>query len=54
MLVVRRDDEDVHTLNLPDDRPVTIRPNFDGSVGVTIGHDNDRQALLAHLCALMG
>jgi hypothetical protein len=52
VLLVRRDD-DVRTLKLPDDLPVSVRPNTDGSVGMTIGHD-DGEALLADLRALMG
>ena len=53
VLVVRRDD-DVRTLKLPDDLPVSIKPNTDGSVGMTIGHEGDSEGLLADLRALMG
>lgn len=54
VLVVRRDD-DVRTLKLPDNLPVSVRENTDESVGLTVGHDDDDgQALLADLRALMG
>ena len=53
VLVVWRDD-DVRTLKLPDDLPVSVRPNTDGSVALTVGHDDHGEALLADLRALMG
>jgi len=53
VIVLRRDD-DVRTLKLPEDLPVSVREYTDGSVGVTIGHDDDGEALLADLRALMG
>ena len=53
VLVLRRDDH-VRTLKAPDDLPVSVRPNTDGSVGITVGHDDDGEALLADLRALMG
>ena len=54
VLVVRHDDEDVHSLKLPEDLPVSARPNTDGSVAITVGYDDDGEALLADLRTLMG
>jgi hypothetical protein len=53
VLVVRRDD-DVRTLKLPEDLPVSVRENTDGSVGLTVGHHDHGEALLVDLRALMG
>lgn len=53
VLVVRRDD-DVRTLKLPDDLPVSVRENTDGSAGIIVGHDDHGEALLADLRALRG
>jgi hypothetical protein len=53
VLVVRRED-DVRTLKLPGDLPVSVRENTDGSVGLTVGYDDDGGALLADLRALIG
>jgi hypothetical protein len=52
VLVVRRDD-DVRTLKLPDDLPISVRENTDGTVGLTVGHEDHAEALLADLRALM-
>jgi hypothetical protein len=53
VLVIQHDD-DVRTLKLPEGLPVSLRENTEGSVGVTIGHDDDGEALLADLRKLMG
>ena len=53
VLVVQRTG-DVRTLKLPEDLPVSVRPNSGGSVGFTVGHDDDGEALVADLRALMG
>ena len=54
VLVIQRADGGVFALTLPGDLPVSVRENTDGSVGMTIGHDDDGEALLADLHALMG
>ena len=54
MIILQRADGGVSALTLPGELPVSIRPNTDGSVGITIGHEDDGEALLADLRALMG
>lgn len=53
VLMVQRCDA-VRTLKLRDDLPVSVRENTDGSIGIAVGHDDDGEALLADLRALMG
>jgi hypothetical protein len=53
-IVLQRADGRVATLTLPHDLPLSVRSNTDGSVGITVGHDDDGEALLADLQGLMG
>lgn len=41
-------------VKLPEDLPVSVRPNTDGSVAIAAWHEDDGEALLADLRALMG
>jgi hypothetical protein len=53
VLVVQRDDE-VLVSTLPRDLPVAVRRNTDETVSVTIGHQDEGDALLADLRTLIG
>ncbi|MGH6897978.1 MAG: hypothetical protein ACREJ5_15775 [Geminicoccaceae bacterium] len=53
VLVVQRND-DVRTMKLPEDLQVSVRSNTDGSVGLTVGYDDDGEGLLADVRALIG
>jgi hypothetical protein len=43
VLVIALDD-DVRTLKLPEDLPVSVREDTDGSVGIALGHVDDGEA----------
>lgn len=53
IVLVVHNGEEASLVRAPGDLPVSVRPNTDGSVGMTVGHEDDGDALLADLRALM-